>query len=74
MTITGTVVSGLGQGAQFLALEWVACELREKLGLTPFPGTLNLRIVAEARAALFDRRAEFLRIADPSSPECPGYL
>jgi len=72
--LRGTVVSGLGRGAQFLALEWVASQLRQHLGLTPFPGTLNLRVGRESREALFVRRAEFLEIADPASPDCPGYL
>ena len=78
MTFTGHVVSGIGQGAQFLALDWVAAQLRQHLDLAPFPGTLNLRVSPEIRRSLFDRRQEFLRIADPhsdpASPDCPGYL
>ena len=74
MKLRGIVASGIGQGAQFLALDWVQRELREKLGLTPFPGTLNLRVAPAERDALFAQREQFLRIADPSSPECPGYL
>jgi riboflavin kinase len=74
MQFTGIVVSGLGRGAQFLALEWVAVQLRQHLDLTPYPGTLNLRVLPEVRHALFDRRQEYLRITDPASPECPGYV
>ena len=68
------VVSGLGQGSQFLALEWVARELRDKLNLTPFPGTLNLRVSRGDRDALFARRHQFTRIADSPTADCPGYL
>jgi riboflavin kinase len=74
MQIQGIVTNGVGQGAQFLALDWVRRELREKLNLAPFPGTLNLRVAPEERAALFALREQFIRIADASSPECPGYL
>jgi CTP-dependent riboflavin kinase len=49
-------------------------ELQRKLGLLPFPGTLNLTVQTEAREALFRRRESFLRIADPAAPSCPGYL
>jgi CTP-dependent riboflavin kinase len=55
-------------------VEWVLEELRQKLDLIPFPGTLNLRVPPEAREAMFARRESFLRIADPTSPTCPGYL
>jgi CTP-dependent riboflavin kinase len=49
-------------------------ELHRKLGLIPFPGTLNLRVRPEVREALFLLRESFLRIADPAEPACPGYL
>jgi riboflavin kinase, archaea type len=74
---TGQVASGIGRGAEFLRIGWVQEELRAKLQLVPFPGTLNLRVSPEAREALYARRESFLRIADPSDPSdpaCPGYL
>ena len=74
MTFVGRVVSGTGQGAQFLALPWVTSQLREHLSLIPYRGTLNLRVSTEISYGLFKRRQEFLRIADPASPDCPGYL
>ena len=74
MKFSGQVVSGIGQGARFLALDWVAAQLQQQFGLTPFPGTLNLRVSPEIRQRLFEQRQEFLRIADPASPDCPGYL
>jgi riboflavin kinase len=74
MKLTGIVSSGIGQGAQFLALDWVAKELRRVLDLSPFPGTLNLRVAPRDREALFLQREKFLRIADAASPDCPGYL
>ncbi len=70
----GLVASGLGHGAQFLSLEWVRRELLRQLSLLPYPGTLNLRVLPKVREAIFARRNQFLRIADPSSPDCPGFL
>ncbi|MBI3933205.1 MAG: CTP-dependent riboflavin kinase [Acidobacteria bacterium] len=74
MKFEGRVTSGIGQGAQFLALDWVAAQLQQHFGLIPFPGTLNLRVSPEIRQSLFERRQQFPRIADPASPDCPGYL
>ena len=74
MKFSGRVTRGVGQGARFLALEWVQRELQQKVGLTPFPGTLNLQVTPEIRDALFGRRHSLLQIADASAPECPGYL
>jgi len=74
MTFEGRVASGTGQGAYFLTLPWVQRELERTLALRPFPGTLNLRVTPQIREALFGRRKQFQQIADPSSPQCPGYL
>ena len=74
LRIEGSVSSGQGRGAQFLGLEWVRRELLRKAGLDPFPGTLNLRIPAEVWSGLYARRAGFLKIDDPSSGGCPGFL
>lgn len=74
MKIEGIVSSGTGQGAQFLALGWVKSQLRKQLSLVPYRGTLNLRVPSDIFYTLFKRREDFLYIADPASPDCPGYL
>ncbi|HWP84200.1 MAG TPA: DUF120 domain-containing protein [Terriglobia bacterium] len=74
MRFEGTVVSGFGQAAAFLALGWVDTQIRERLGWRPFPGTLNVRVAPEIRAHLFAHRNQFLRLADPASAGCPAYL
>ena len=74
MKFSGQLETGIGTGAQFLALDWVREQLRQSLDLVPFPGTLNLRVAPEVRRELFSQRSKFLRIADPASPDCPGYL
>ncbi len=40
--IEGTVVTGRGEGAAFTQLEWARRQFVERLGIDPFPGTLNL--------------------------------
>lgn len=40
----GRVCSGLGEGARFVALEWVVREFRRTLRFQPWPGTLNLQM------------------------------
>ncbi len=72
--VDGSVLTGLGRGAQFLSLEWVRRELREKIDLDCFPGTLNLRIPEQVWTAFYARRNSFLKITDSTSARCPGYL
>jgi riboflavin kinase len=43
----GTVFSGKGQGRRFVALSWVISQVEQKLGFTPYPGTLNVRLTGE---------------------------
>lgn len=40
--VVGTVTSGLGRGAAFVALEGYARQFQAVLGYEPYPGTLNL--------------------------------
>jgi len=43
----GTVFSGKGTGKQFIALPWVRVQIEQKLGFTPYWGTLNLRLLKD---------------------------
>lgn len=40
--LTGRVVTGLGQGASFTQIDWAKEQFITKLGINPYPGTLNL--------------------------------
>jgi len=42
--LIGKVVSGFGEGQHFLSLHEYRQEVREHLGFSPFPGTLNLEV------------------------------
>ncbi len=48
ISIEGRLCSGLGEGASFTGLDWVARQFRQKLGYEPHPGTLNLSLAGEA--------------------------
>ena len=46
-TICGTVTSGMGEGEYYMKMDEYTRQFKEKLGFTPFPGTLNLRLKGE---------------------------
>lgn len=50
LELVGTLCSGLGEGAKFTQLAWAEREFREKLGFSPYPGTLNLSLTGSAWA------------------------
>ncbi len=45
--ITGIIFSDLGTAGSFMSLDWVQKVLKEKLGFSPYPATLNLRLDSE---------------------------
>ena len=70
MELTGKVVTGAKQAAAFTQLDWVMEQCAEKLGFRPYPGTLNLEIVAEDLALL----AELKNAKGPElSPPAPNF-
>ena len=44
ITLKGRVFSGGGTGSFFVNLPWAKKQFREKLGFSPYPGTLNLQL------------------------------
>jgi len=44
LLLKGEVFSGKGEGAEFIKLPWVRKQIKEKLGFTPYLGTLNIRL------------------------------
>jgi len=47
--IEGEVLRGVGDGKYYLSMSGYRKQVREKLGFTPFPGTLNVRITDPGR-------------------------
>ena len=72
--LSGTVVSGRGEGRKYVELEWVKQQVKEKLGFDPYPGTLNLRLGDEnvKRRVLLEKDAT-LRLCH-SEGYCTGLL
>jgi riboflavin kinase len=44
INMEGTVFSGLGEGAYYMSLDGYKEQFIKKLGFTPYPGTLNIRL------------------------------
>ena len=42
--LTGTLVSGMGEGAYYMGLKGYTKQFKSKIGYVPFPGTLNVRL------------------------------
>ena len=42
--LTGTLVSGMGEGAYYMGLKGYTKQFKSKIGYIPFPGTLNVRL------------------------------
>ncbi len=71
--VKGRVFSGLGQGGYFTQLDWVKQQCQDKLGFTPYPGTLNLRVDREYLAVIEKlREGEGVAILSPSADFCPA--
>lgn len=47
-SLTGSVVSGLGEGKYYMSLEPYKAQFFSHLGFTPYPGTLNIRLSASS--------------------------
>jgi CTP-dependent riboflavin kinase len=73
--LEGIVASGVGDGARFMAIDWVREAVRRAVGFDPYPGTLNVRLVdgeSVRRWRALRERAP-LRIAPPGEG-CGGWL
>jgi riboflavin kinase, archaea type len=47
IVVAGTVFSGDGSGKEFVDLPWFKRQVEEKLGFSPYSGTLNLRLTGK---------------------------
>ncbi|MCW4010920.1 MAG: CTP-dependent riboflavin kinase [Candidatus Bathyarchaeota archaeon] len=48
VTFEGKIITGKGDGKKYLSLPWVKRQVEEKLGFTPYLGTLNLQLTKES--------------------------
>ena len=67
--ITGVIFSDLGQASSFMALDWVQKALRDGLGFSPFPATLNLRLESDKAMAVWQEVKSEMRGIDIIPPD-----
>jgi len=65
------LVEGLGQASLFTQLPWVVEQCRRKLGFEPYPGTVNLQVLAQDRH-LWDQSKEGpgITLSPPDGSSC----
>ena len=44
LKLSGSVISGLGEGAYYMSLNGYTKQFKDKIGYVPFPGTLNIKL------------------------------
>jgi riboflavin kinase len=74
ITFRGKVFSGNGEGRKFISLPWVERQIEEKLGFTPYAGTLNIRLTKESvqQKNLLEKAEKFE--VTPEKGYCNGTL
>jgi riboflavin kinase len=71
--VSGTVVSGKGDGSRFTELDWVKKQFVDKIGFEPFPGTLNVLLKdATNRDILEVNKERTFAIEPPDKSYCKG--
>jgi len=61
ITLRGRVFSGGGKGSLFVNLPWAKKQFKEKLGFSPYSGTLNLQLTSKTGTENL-RKAEGIKI------------
>lgn len=71
--LQGKVCSGAQKAAYFTQLDWVQQQCHEKLGFTPFPGTLNIDVGSEYSAIVSSlQSADFIELVPNNKRGCGG--
>ncbi len=53
--LSGRLASGIGQGRHFTRLEWARSQFVDKLGIDPYPGTVNVIVDDPEIMAIWQR-------------------
>lgn len=69
----GTVFSGEGEGKKFVDLPWVKKQIKEKLGFSPYSGTLNIRLPKQNGSQKMLEKLQGT-IINPEKGYCTGKL
>jgi len=72
--ISGRISEGLGEGATFIKIPWVRRQFMDRLGIDPYPGTLNLKILNEDDLRKFKtlKTSEGIEILPEEPSFCKG--
>jgi len=70
----GTVFSGKGEGKKFVDLPWVKGQIIEKLGFSPFSGTLNLHLNEESIKKKISLLTTEGKMIEPQTGYCSGIM
>ena len=69
--LTGIAITGLGEAPLFTQVPWVKDQFINKLGIDPYPGTFNLKVIAEDRDKLnIIRQAKGIEITPEDKNYC----
>lgn len=74
IVFVGTVFSGKGEGKKFIGLPWVKSQIKEKLSLSPYLGTLNIRLNSESTGKKNLLGNEGAIWIEPKTGYCPGVM
>jgi len=70
LCLRGKISSGAGEGARFVSLPWVRKQMAEKLGFTPFPGTLDIMLGRDS----VEVRKSLMKASGIEILPAPGYF
>ena len=67
-TILGRLATGIGQGKHFTQLDWARAQFVERLGIDPYPGTVNVIVDDPDAMPVWVRlkRTDGIRIDNPN--------
>ena len=66
-TLLGRLATGIGQGEHFTQLDWARAQFIDRLGIDPYPGTVNMIVDDPHSMPLWVRikRSPGIRIVNP---------
>ncbi len=71
--IRGRYVHGKEEGRRFVSIPWALSQFKEKLGFTPYPGTLNVKVDELSSLRLVRKHLDgAVKIVPPSRSYCLG--
>ena len=70
----GKVITGKGDGKKYVSLPWVKQQMEDRLGFTPYLGTLNLQLTKESVLQKKLLKKEKSKIIYPEEGYCTGLL